>query len=98
MLGLLVKRGYLRVTRVEPARHGSPRRWVALTDEGRALATAWSVMRRETVAAQRFRDIVAVLNGPAEAPLRSSAVRLDERDVLDGGLDVSRLVDAVLGG
>ncbi|AHH98615.1 helix-turn-helix transcriptional regulator [Kutzneria albida] len=94
----LTERGYLRVTRKEPAKHGTPRRYVQLTELGRELATSWGVMRRETLAAERLRIIADVLRLPDGERLRHAADLLDEHAPSDADFDPAALVNATLGG
>lgn len=96
-LARLAKRGFLREARVEPARHGTPRRWFALTDAGRALAEEWGVMRRETVVAERLRAVATVLDLGADDPLSRVADLLEVPGVPGAEFDVESLVEAVLG-
>ncbi|EHR53577.1 putative transcriptional regulator [Saccharomonospora marina XMU15] len=96
-LARLTERGFLQEARVEPARHGTPRRWFALTDAGRVLAVRWGVMRRETVVAERLRAVAAVLDLGADDPLSRAADLLDVPGVPGAEFDVNALVEAVLG-
>jgi DNA-binding PadR family transcriptional regulator len=93
----LVERGYLRVTREEPAKHGTPRRYVQLTELGRELAATWGVMRRETLAAERLRSIADVLRLPDGGRLQRAADLLDEHAPFEADFDPAALVDAILG-
>lgn len=93
----LIERGYLQVTRKEPAKHGTPRRYVQLTKLGRQLAADWGVMRRETIAAERLRSIADVLRLPHSERLRCAADLLDEHASFDADFDPAALVDAILG-
>ncbi|MBB2505410.1 MULTISPECIES: PadR family transcriptional regulator [Amycolatopsis] len=97
LLARLAERGFVREARVEPARHGTPRRWFALTDAGRALAEQWGVMRRETVVAERLRAVAVVLDLGAGDPLFRVADLLDVPGVPGAEFDVDALVEAVLG-
>ena len=97
VLDRFTQRGVVEVTRVVPARHGTPRRYVQLTEVGRELAVEWCVMRRATLAAQRLRETAAALSLPRGNPLSRAAATLDRHDLTRVAFDVDTLVEAVLG-
>ena len=97
VLDLFTRRGVVEVTRVVPARHGTPRRYVQLTEVGRELAAEWSVMRRVTLAAERLRETAAALSLPRGNSLSRVAATLDKDDLTWVTFDVDKLVEAVLG-
>ena len=96
VLRRLVDRGLAERLPDQPGEHGTPRRCVRLTASGLALAAAWGVMKRETVAAQQLRVIAAALQLPADNPLTTAANRLDH-DGGDHGEQLATVTDAVLG-